>query len=95
MLSFAGFIIDFLPAVRTKHKADRFPPSTYRSGGEDEMAMNTQEQPNMLGGPAYINGGYGGGYGANDSSSHDSQRPMAETDRYYTPQGVQPPSRNF
>jgi len=95
-----GFIIDFLPATRTKHKGDRFPPLRR---DDDEMAMNTQEGGNMLGGPVYSggghNGGTGGAYGAGDSSSYGSQRPMAQQQQqgqqYYPPQQQQPASRNF
>lgn len=85
----SGFIIDFLPATHTKHKEDRFPPVRRQ---DDEMAMNTQEQGNMTGGPVYSNGGYRHG----DADSYGSQQPMAETGRYQPPpQGTVPASRNF
>lgn len=71
-----SFVIDFLPATRTKHHADRFPPLRR---DDDEMAMNTQAGGNMAGGPVYTSGGHNG-----DASSHGSQQPM--TGRY-TPQG--------
>jgi len=77
-----GFIIDFLPAIHTRHKEDRFPPIRRE---DDEMAMRTQEGGNMMGGPVYSNGGRnGGGYG--DTDSYNSQHPM---------QHQQPASRNF
>jgi hypothetical protein len=80
------FIIDFLPAVHTKHKEDRFLPPTHRS--DDEMAINTQAQGSMTGGPVYSSGGQG--YGR-DSESYGSQQPMAQRDRYYG----DIPARNF
>lgn len=39
---------------------------------DDEMAMNTQAQGNLTGGPVYSGGG-------GDGSSYGSQQPMAET----------------
>ena len=50
-----SFVIDFLPALRTKRPEDRFPP-VMRS--HDEDAMKTQEEGNMVGGPVYTNGGH-------------------------------------
>lgn len=86
-----SFIIDFLPAVKTKHPGHRFPPVRR---GDDEMAMNTEAGGNVSGGPVYSNGGYGIGRG--DASSYGSQQPMAETGRYYPPaQTNVPASRNF
>lgn len=50
-----SFIIDFLPATRTRHVDDRFPPVRKQ---DDEMAMSTQAGGNMMGGPVYSNGGH-------------------------------------
>jgi hypothetical protein len=75
-----SFIIDFLPATRTKHHSNRFPPVRRE---DDEMAMSTQAAGNMTGGPVYSNGGYRNG----DSESYGSQQPIAQTSV--------PASRNF
>jgi len=83
-----SFIIDFLPATHTKHKNDRFGAPV--RAGDDEMAMNTQEHGNNMGGPVYTGGGH-----QQDSSSYDSEQPMAEMGRYQAPQGHVPASRNF
>lgn len=77
-----SFIVDFLPATRTRNKQDRFGPPIRAS--DDEMAMNTQMHGNNMGGPVYTAGGH-----YNDASSHNSAVPMAEA-----PRNVQP-SRNF
>ena len=53
-----SFIIDFLPATRTKNKSDRYLPPVKR--GDDEMAMNTEAGGNMMGGPVYTSGGTNG-----------------------------------
>ncbi|KAK4561079.1 hypothetical protein LTR86_005034 [Recurvomyces mirabilis] len=85
-----SFIIDFLPAVHTKHKEDRFLPPHRRE--DDEMAMNTQAAGNMTGGPVYSNGGYQHG----ETDSYGSQQPVAQRGLYNPPQsGVVAPSRNF
>lgn len=83
-----GFIIDFLPATHTKQKNDRFGAPV--RAGDDEMAMNTQEGGNNLGGPVYTGGGHGG-----DASSYESSQQMVESGRYQPPQGHVPASRNF
>ncbi|KAF2168996.1 hypothetical protein M409DRAFT_21007 [Zasmidium cellare ATCC 36951] len=51
-----SFIIDFLPATRTRHVNDRFPAPLRKQ--DDEMGMTTQAQGNMMGGPVYSNGGH-------------------------------------
>ncbi|CAK1368242.1 hypothetical protein CB0940_11085 [Cercospora beticola] len=53
-----SFIIDFLPATRTRNKTDRYPAPVKRS--DDEMAMDTEAGGNMLGGPVYTSGGTNG-----------------------------------
>lgn len=81
-----SFIIDFLPATRTRHAEDRFGLPHVRAD-DDEMAMRTQADGNMMGGPVYTNGGhYAGGA---DSASHGSQVPMTDE------RGYNQPSRNF
>jgi len=50
-----SFIVDFLPALKTKAPEDRFPRVRR---GDDEHALKTQEEGNMQGGPVYTNGGY-------------------------------------
>lgn len=79
-----SFIIDFLPATRTKDPQNRFPRVRR---GDDVEAGRTQQIGNMTGGPVYSAGGRSGG-----ASSYGSQQPMTEIERYY-----QPPqqSRNF
>jgi hypothetical protein len=77
-----SFIIDFLPMSRTRNKQDSFGPPIRAS--DDEMAMNTQNAGNNLGGPVYSSGGH-----YNDGSSHNSAVPMTEP-----PRSV-PASRNF
>ncbi|KAK6406794.1 hypothetical protein LTR81_018620 [Elasticomyces elasticus] len=85
-----SFIIDFIPAVHTKHPDNRFPPVRR---ADDEMAMNTQAQGSITGGPVYSSGGHG--YG-NETDSYGSQQPMAESGLYNPPrQGVVAPSANF
>jgi len=79
-----SFIIDFLPATRTRNKEDRFGPPI--RADDDEMAMNTQAAGNNLGGPVYTAGGHAQ-YG--ETSSYNSAVPMAEA-----PRNV-PASRNF
>ncbi|KAM3414825.1 hypothetical protein BST61_g9970 [Cercospora zeina] len=53
-----SFIIDFLPATQTRNKNDRYPPPVKRT--DDEMAMQTEADGNMLGGPVYTAGGTNG-----------------------------------
>lgn len=78
-----SFIIDFLPATRTRHKEDRFPLPVRKQ--DDEMGMARQAEGNMMGGPVYTNGGH----------YPDGQGP-AESGRFYTPpQENVPASRNF
>ena len=77
-----SFIIDFLPATRTRNKQDRFGPPIRAT--DDEMAMNTQAHGNNLGGPVYTAGGQ-----YNDAASYGSAVPMTEP-----PRNV-PASRNF
>ena len=76
-----SFIIDFLPATKTKPADNRFPVV---KKNHDPEANMTQAQGNMTGGPVYSSGGQQG-----DHESYGSQQPMAETSRYQTP------SRNF
>jgi len=78
-----SFVIDFLPAVRTRHIEDRFPPIRRN---DDEMAMRTQAEGNMLGGPVYSRGGHNGHYGGGDDGSYHSEEPIVEAGRYYQPQ---------
>ncbi|QIW97135.1 hypothetical protein AMS68_002653 [Peltaster fructicola] len=74
-----SFIIDFLPATRTRHMEDRFGLPHMR-GDDDEKAMQTQASGNMMGGPVYSNGGH---YGENGHQA------PAQDARYNTT------SRNF
>ncbi|KAK0265807.1 hypothetical protein LTR91_023301 [Friedmanniomyces endolithicus] len=89
-----SFIIDFIPAVHTKPQHKRFPPVRR---DDDEMAMNTQAQGSVTGGPVYSSGGYGHGQ-ANQSEvdSYGSQQPMAGRENLYNPpqQGVVAPVYN-
>ena len=50
-----SFIIDFLPATKTRAPEDRFPKVRR---GDDENALKTQEEGNMTNGPVYSNGGH-------------------------------------
>lgn len=50
-----SFIIDFLPATKTRRPEDRFPKVRR---GDDENALKTQEEGNMTNGPVYSNGGH-------------------------------------
>lgn len=70
-----SFIIDFLPATRTRHPEDRFPRIRK---GEDPEAARTQAEGNMTGGPVYSNGEY-----SNGASSNGSRQPMSETSRNF------------
>ena len=79
-----SFIIDFLPATRTRDPQNRFPRVRR---GDDVEAVKTQQEGNMTGGPVYSGGGRSGG-----ASSYGSQQPMTESGRFYPPQQ---PSRNF
>ncbi|EMC91298.1 hypothetical protein BAUCODRAFT_117653 [Baudoinia panamericana UAMH 10762] len=83
-----SFIIDFLPAVHTRHKGDRFPP-VRRS--DDEMAMTTEAAGTMTGGPVYTSGGYG----HNDRESYGSQQPVMQQNGGYNNYASQHASRNF
>jgi len=51
-----SFIIDFLPALHTKSKHDRYLPPMRRK--DDAEPVTTEAGGNMLGGPVYSNGGY-------------------------------------
>jgi hypothetical protein len=78
-----SYIIDFLPAVKTRAYEDRYPdPHPKIRAQDDEMAMNTQANGNMMGGPVYTNGG--GQENAQDTYLN-----------YQPPQQNQAPSRNF
>lgn len=86
-----SFIIDFLPATRTRNKNDRFSPPIRAQ--DDEMAMRTQEGGNNLGGPVYTSGGMN-----NDASSYGSARPISaeQGGLYYPPvNGRVGASQNF
>lgn len=61
-----SFTIDFLPAVRTRHQGDRFPPV---KKSQDPMAEDTERGGNLFGGPVYSNGGHSA-HGANVSSNY-------------------------
>ncbi|GAB7359375.1 hypothetical protein MBLNU230_g6026t1 [Neophaeotheca triangularis] len=99
-----SFIIDFLPATRTKAKEHRYPPVRR---GQDDMAMRTQHEGNMVGGPVYsAEGTHFGAAPGYDGSSGASGAPMnaSAAGRYYQGNDVeaaQPgsqhlaPSRNF
>ncbi|KAK3718335.1 hypothetical protein LTR37_005148 [Vermiconidia calcicola] len=76
-----SFIIDFLPATKTRRPENRFPAI---KKSRDPEAQRTQADGSMTGGPVYSNGGY-----SNGANSFASQ-PMGETGRRY-----EPPSRNF
>jgi hypothetical protein len=83
-----SFVIDFLPATRTRNKSDRFGPPLRAK--DDEMAMQTQEGGNYMGGPVYTSGAY-----QNDAASYGSAAPMAESNgRLYQAPGATP-ARNF
>lgn len=82
-----SFIIDFLPAVRTRNKQDRFGPPIRAQ--DDEMAMNTQAHGNNMGGPVYTSGGGAGNFGEESSYGGSGSLPMAENPRNVTA------SRNF
>jgi hypothetical protein len=81
-----SFIIDFLPATQTKNKSDRFLPPVRKS--DDEMAMNTETQGNMVGGPVYTGGGQNG-----HTTTYAQAGPG--TERYNSSPLNQQPSRNF
>lgn len=77
-----SYIIDFLPATKTRAYEDRFPdPHPKIRAQDDEMAINTQANGNMMGGPVYSSGG---GHGSTQ-----------DTYLNYQPQQSQPASRNF
>ncbi|CAK3850212.1 SFK1-like membrane [Lecanosticta acicola] len=63
-----SFIIDFLPATRTRHKGDRYAPPLRKQ--DDEMAMGTQTEGNMMGGPVYSSGGTYPDQGVNGAADH-------------------------
>ncbi|CZT18194.1 related to FK506 suppressor Sfk1 [Ramularia collo-cygni] len=78
-----SYIIDFLPATKTRSYEDRFvhPHEVPKiRAQDDEMAMQTQANGNMMGGPVYSGGG--------------GQPDAADTYLNYRPNG-QEPSRNF
>lgn len=52
-----SFIIDFLPATRTRNQEDRFEIPLHVRKQDDEMAMRTEAGGNQFGGPVYTNGG--------------------------------------
>jgi hypothetical protein len=62
-----SFIIDFLPATRTKRPENRFPVV---KRNQDPEAGHTQAQGSMTRGPVYSSGG-----------SQSSQQPMTEVGR--------------
>ena len=68
-----SFILDFLPATRTRHAEDRFPRVRKDN---DPNALRTQENGSVSGGPVYSNGGHPGG---------NTQQPMAENGRFSQP----------
>ena len=74
-----SFIIDFLPAVHTRHKEDRFGAHVRRA--DDKEAAMHETGGNMMGGPVYTNGGQAA------NASYHSQAP--------TLNGGNGPSRNF
>jgi len=58
------------------------------------MAMNTQAQGSVTGGPVYTSGGYGHGQAnQSEADSYGSQQPMAGRENLYNPpqQGVVAP----
>jgi len=61
-----SFIIDFLPATRTRHRDHRFPPVRK---GVDEKAADTEAGGNMFGGPVYSSGGHAPANGYNNAGS--------------------------
>lgn len=87
-----SFIIDFLPATRTKNKGDRYLPPVKR--GDDEMAMNTEAGGNMMGGPVYTSGGTNGTAAA---PAYENAQYGGEPNggRYYPPTSTAPSSTNF
>ena len=70
-----SFIIDFLPATKTKDPENRFP--RIRKDNDPEAAA-TQAEGNMTGGPVYSDGGHSG-----VPSSYGSHQPMAQTSRNF------------
>jgi len=52
-----SFIIDFLPATRTRNQEDRYELPLHIRKQDDEMAMRTEAGGNQFGGPVYTNGG--------------------------------------
>lgn len=63
-----SFIIDFLPATRTKHHENRFPPV---KKSHDEKALETERNGNLFGGPVYTEGGRPGDV-SDDSTSKEA-----------------------
>ena len=61
------------------------------------MAMKTEAQGNVAGGPVYTNGGgegyYPDGGGGATNSSQNSQAPMARMNMAYPPRSVPPGSK--
>lgn len=84
-----SFIIDFLPAVKTRHKHNRFPAPLRKQ--DDEMAMNTEAQGNMMGGPVYTSGGQTQDEGVNGNM----QQPVREGQDLYPARLNGGASQNF
>ncbi|KAK4943944.1 hypothetical protein LTR66_000288 [Elasticomyces elasticus] len=105
-----SFILDFLPAIHTKHH--RFAPMSVDQAqemGEDPNAISATGGPVYSSGGtnAYTNGGYANGYGNGDQASYGSTAPMQQHEhggRYYPDRqaitnayvpGQVPASQNF
>ncbi|KAI5358963.1 hypothetical protein Slin15195_G114120 [Septoria linicola] len=84
-----SFIIDFLPATRTRHKSDRYLPPVKRT--DDEMAMNTEANGNMMGGPVYTSGGTNG----TAAPAYANAQYGEQNGRYYPPSQNNASSTNF
>lgn len=67
-----SFILDFLPATRTKRKENRFGPPMRKV--DDSNPQRTEANGNMRGGPVYTSGG-----------DAENQQHMNGDERYYTP----------
>jgi hypothetical protein len=63
-----SYIIDFLPATRTRNREDRFPPV---KKSHDEMAEDTERGGNLFGGPVYSSGGHAA------TNGHTNEPPSA------------------
>ncbi|KAK4995879.1 hypothetical protein LTR66_004389 [Elasticomyces elasticus] len=105
-----SFILDFLPAIHTKHH--RFAPMSVDQAqemGEDPNAISATGGPVYSSGGtnAYTNGGYANGYGNGDQASYGSTASMQQHEhggRYYPDRqaitnayvpGQVPASQNF